>query len=130
MFTRNSTTILALTLGMLRMTASAATCESLASLNLPDTTITSALAVAAGALPSTGQGKQAQSFSDLPAFCRVAATMKPSPDSVIKMELWLPDAATWNGNFEANGNGGWNGNIAAGTLATGMRRGYAAAMTD
>jgi feruloyl esterase len=123
-----STSLLA---GFLQMAASAATCESLASLKLPDTTITSAVAVGAGAFaaPAAGRGKQGPSFEDLPAFCRVAATLKPSSDSEIKIELWMP-ATGWNGNLEANGNGGWTGSIAPATLAAGLRRGYAAVMTD
>src|SRR5262249_51739652 len=42
----------------------------------------------------------------------------------------VPAAATWNGKFEANGNGGWTGSITPATLATGLRLGYAAAMSD
>jgi feruloyl esterase len=112
--------------------ASAATCESLSTLKLADTTITMAQTVAAGAFtpPATGgRGGNAAQFADLPAFCRVAATIKPTPQSDIKIELWLP-AAGWNGKFQATGNGGWNGNIDTGALATGLRRGYATASTD
>jgi feruloyl esterase len=109
----------------------AATCEDLAKLSLPNTTVTLAQSVAAGALPApTGRGgAQANPYGDLPAFCRVAATLKPSSDSDIKIEVWLP-ASGWNGKFEAVGNGGWNGNIDQGALATALRRGYAAASTD
>ena len=71
-------------------------CESLASLVLPHTTITTAQSVAAA--------------DGLPAYCRVAVTSKPSADSDIKIEVWLP-ASGWNGKFEAVGNGGWNGTI-------------------
>ena len=113
----------------------ATTCESLSSLALPQTTITLAQSVAAGAftVPATGRGGRGgdpnAAFKDIPAFCRVAATMKPSSDSDIKFEIWMP-AAGWNGKFEANGNGGWTGSITPATLATGLQRGYAAAMTD
>jgi len=111
-----------------------ATCESLSSLSLPDTMITMAQPVAAGAFtpPAAGRGgrgPQANPYKDLPAFCRVAATIKPTSDSDIKMEIWLP-ASGWNGKLEANGNGGWTGSIAPATLAAGLARGYAAAMTD
>jgi feruloyl esterase len=95
--------------------ACAATCESLASLKLPDTTITLAQEVAAAA--------------NTPAYCRVAATLKPSSDSDIKIEVWLP-VAGWNEKFVANGNGGWSGAITPNTLAMMVRRGYATAMTD
>src|SRR5262249_61361038 len=96
--------------------ASAATCESLASsLKLPHATITTAQGVAAGAfVPAAGGGRGGRGgenpFGDLPAFCRIAATLKPTSDSDIKIEVWMP-ASNWNGKFEAVGNGGWNGNI-------------------
>ena len=109
----------------------AATCESLSSLKLPDTTITTAQSVAAGAFKSAGGGGRGggNQFADLPAFCQVAATLKPTSDSDIKIELWLP-ASGWNGKFQAVGNGGWNGNVDQNALATGLRRGYATASTD
>ena len=47
---------------------------------------------------------------NLPAFCRVAATIRPSKDSDIKIEVWLP-ADGWNGKFQGVGNGGWTGSI-------------------
>lgn len=93
----------------------AAPCESLAMLALPDTTITSAQAVAAN--------------KDLPSYCRVAATLKPSSDSDIKIEVWMP-ASGWNGKFEAVGNGGWSGGIVTNALAAGVQRGFATASTD
>ena len=115
----------------------AATCESLASLALPNATITAAEAVEAGAFSQPG-GRGGNAFADLPAFCRVAATLKPTADSDIKMEVWLPAPraegapgnTAWNGKFLMVGNGGWNGNIDRNALATGLLRGYAAASTD
>ncbi len=110
--------------------AAGTSCESLASLKLPDATITMAQSVAAGAFaPAGGGGRGAAGFSDLPAFCRVSATLKPTADSDIKMELWLP-AANWNSKYQATGNGGWNGNIDTNALATGLRKGYATSSTD
>ena len=109
--------------------AQGTSCESLASLALPNTTITLAQAVPAGELPQAGRGGRGAAPLTVPAFCRIAATLKPSSDSEIKMELWLP-ASGWNGNFEGNGNGGWTGSIAPATLASGLQRGYAAAMSD
>jgi feruloyl esterase len=114
--------------------AMGATCESLSSLSIPHSTIV-AESVAAGAFappaPAGGKGKAkgGDSYANLPAFCRVQVTSKPSADSDIKIEYWLP-VAGWNGNFEANGNGGWSGSITPNTLAAGMQRGYASAMTD
>jgi feruloyl esterase len=115
--------------------ASAATCEALASLMLPEATVTLAQPVAAGAFtPPGGQGgrggAQAQSaFATLPAFCRVAATLTPTPHSDIKVEVWLPEA-NWNGRFMGVGNGGWTGSINYGAMSDALRRGYATASTD
>jgi feruloyl esterase len=108
--------------------ATAGSCESLASMTLSGGAITMAQPIAAGAL-TIPVGRGGGSISNLPAFCRVAATLKPSADSEIKMELWLP-ASGWNGKFEANGNAGWTGSISQGTLAAGLTRGYAASMSD
>src|SRR5438105_37399 len=123
--------------------AYAATCESLKSVSLEHTTITSAQSVAAGefSLPSLqGAAQQNTLFKQLPAFCRIAALLKPSADSNIKMELWMP-LANWNGKFQAVGNGGWAGAISyadraaaanggAGGMAGALQKGYAAASTD
>ena len=109
--------------------ASAATCENLSSMKMSGATITSAQTVAAGAFTAPGGRGGAANFSDLPAFCRVAATLTPTPESDIRIEVWLP-ASGWNGKFQAVGNGGWNGNIDTNALAGAVRRGYAAASTD
>jgi|RhiMetdeSRZDD1v2_1073273.scaffolds.fasta_scaffold11431_3 feruloyl esterase len=113
------------------MPLGAAPCENLGDLKLPDTTITLAQSVPAGGFaPAGGAGRGGgNQFGDLPAFCRITATLKPSSDSNIKIEVWMP-ASNWNGKFEAVGNGGWNGNIDNNALATGLRRGYATAATD
>jgi feruloyl esterase len=109
--------------------SAAATCESLSSLALPNTTITMAQTVAAGAFTPPAGGRGPANFGDVPAFCRVQATLKPSSDSDIKMELWLPAAASWNGKFRGTGNGGLGGGagVNPGALANGVRRGYATA---
>ena len=104
-----------------------AACTRLASLTLPNTTVTSAQVVPAGQFkPPAGNAAE---FADLPAFCRVALTLAPSRDSDIKSETWLP-LSGWNGKFQEVGNGGWNGDIQYDALAEALRRGYAAASTD
>ena len=70
------------------------------------------------------------SLKSLPPFCRVAATLTPSQDSDIKIEVWLPTATNWNGKFQGVGNGGWAGSIAYSALAAALKRGYAASSTD
>ena len=109
--------------------ASAATCESLATAKLTNGTVTMAQPVAAGTFTQPGGRGGANAFADLPAFCRVAATLTPTKESDIKIEVWLP-ASGWNGKFQAVGNGGWNGNIDTNALAAALRRGYAGASTD
>ena len=113
-------------------TAGAASCEALKSLALPDATITLAATVPAGEfeLPQGAPPRRpAPNFKDLPAFCRVAATLAPSNDSDIKIEVWMP-AAGWNGKFQAVGNGGWSGAIVYPSLARALAHGYATASTD
>jgi Tannase and feruloyl esterase len=104
-------------------------CESLTTLALTNTTITSAMSVAAGAFkPPAGPGQPAPTEA-LPAFCRVAGVAKPTSDSEIKFELWLP-ASGWNGKYEQVGNGGFAGTIPLSAMADPLLRGYATAGTD
>jgi feruloyl esterase len=129
--------ILSLSLCALALPGLAATCESLASLKLADATITSAAVIAPGAfqIPAAGdakgggKGKGPNPYAALPSFCRVTATLTPSKDSDIKVEVWLP-SASWNGKYQAVGNGGWAGTISYPAMATAMERGYATSSTD
>ena len=75
-------------------------------------------------------GNQASPYAMLPAFCRVAMTLTPSSDSDIRIEVWLPDSSTWNGKFEAVGNGGWAGTISYPAMAAALAAGYATTSTD
>ncbi|HMD99354.1 MAG TPA: tannase/feruloyl esterase family alpha/beta hydrolase [Terriglobia bacterium] len=108
-------------------------CESLAKLSLPDTKITLAQSVAAGAFipppspfPTPGGPP---SYKDLPAFCRIVAEVAPTADSDIKIEVWMP-ASGWNGKYRGQGNGGFAGIIDYPGMGAAMRRGYATAGTD
>jgi feruloyl esterase len=103
-------------------------CEPLKTVALPRATITAAEFVAAGA-PAPGRGGRGGAAATLPAHCRVAVALKPSADSHIEMELWLP-TENWNGKFLAVGNGGWAGSISFDAMAGGLRRGYATASND
>ncbi len=116
--------------------ASAASCDSVASLALPDGKITSAVLVAAGAFtpPMGGGGLMGGPggiavFKTAPAFCRVTATLAPTPDSDIKIEVWMP-AENWNGKLVGIGNGIWGGSIIYSELAEPLARGYATVATD
>src|ERR1700683_1375957 len=86
--------------------STAASCEGLAALALPDTTITLAKAIPAGTFAPSG----GRAIDDLPAFCEVHGILKPTGVSVIHFEVWLP-AGNWNGRLEGVGNGGLAGTI-------------------
>ena len=100
-------------------------CESLAALQLPQTTISAAAPVGSGSFTPPA----AKPIAGLPAFCRVAGVIRPSADSQIGFEVWLP-AAGWNGKLQGVGNGGFAGEISYDGLASAIGRGYAAASTD
>jgi feruloyl esterase len=109
----------------------ATSCESLPSITLPHATVRLATPIDAGAFPAPpGRGPNAGAvYKTLPAFCRVAATLKPTIDSDIKIEVWMP-AAGWNGKLQSVGNGAWAGTISYPAMATALAAGYAAASTD
>jgi hypothetical protein len=97
-----------------------AACETLAKLTLPNTFIDKAEAVTSG---------EFQTIKQLPSFCRVAGSIRPSSDSDIRFEVWMP-LTGWNGKFQGIGNGGFAGTIGFGGLGSAVKYGYAAASTD
>jgi feruloyl esterase len=127
--------MLTVALSLAASLASAAPCEHLKVLSLPNTTITGAELVMAGPYVQPGQGQTqgrgrgAAPQPTVPAHCRIAAVLAPSSDSHIEMEVWLP-TEDWNGKFQAVGNGGWAGVISYPAMATALREGYATASTD
>ena len=71
--------------------ASAATCDSLRSVSLPNVAVTQAAVVSAGQFSPPGSGgKVPPAAAKLPEFCRVAATLTPTRDSDIRIEVWMP----------------------------------------
>ena len=113
--------------------AASMACSDLVGLKLPQAKVTSAEVVKKGAFqwPETSQvprGFQLDPAS-LPELCRVAATLTPSDDSIIRMEVWLP-TSEWNGKYHTVGNGGWAGSIQYRGLIETVKRGYATASTD
>ncbi|MEP7367252.1 MAG: tannase/feruloyl esterase family alpha/beta hydrolase, partial [Acidobacteriota bacterium] len=62
--------------------------------------------------------------------CQVSLTLRPSADSDIKSEVWLPAAAAWNGKFLMEGGGGFVGSVNTGGMTKAVREGYATASTD
>jgi feruloyl esterase len=113
-------------------------------LKLDKATITSAAMVPEGPAPTRAGGPArggaaagataapARPAATLPAHCRVQIVLKPSSDSLINMEMWLPPAGQWNGKFMGVGNGGFAGSIQGLTneMPQALRLGYATAGTD
>ena len=112
----------------------AASCESLAQLALPEAKVTSAQIVAQGTFaPPAGMtgylaGDLAM-YKALPEFCRVLVDAKPSADSDIKIEVWLP-TKDWNGKLRGQGNGGFAGELNYAEMALAVSQNYATATTD
>lgn len=100
-------------------------CERLSSLALPNIAIAVAQSNPAGAFtPPEGDP-----LDKLPAFCRIAGVMRPTSDSYIRFEVWMPSEG-WNGRFLGAGNGGFAGAIDYRTLGGNLKRNYATAATD
>lgn len=62
--------------------------------------------------------------------CRVSITLRPSADSEIQSEVWLPAAVAWNGKLLMAGGGGFVGSVNSGGMAKAVREGYASVSTD
>jgi len=108
-------------------------CSDLAKLGLTfegNTSIVSATAITGGSVVTS-----AGTLEKLPSFCQVVGVSKPTADSNINFEVWLP-TDTWNGRFMSSGEGGYVGtlNYTRKGLDGGMdeiiRRGYVTASTD
>src|SRR4051812_16720580 len=104
---------------------SGSACAALASRHVANATITTTEIVAGGTFTP-----DSASAIDVPRpICRAAATLRPSSDSDIRIEIWLP-LQGWNGKLQAVGNGAFNGAIAYPAMADALARGYAAVSTD
>lgn len=104
--------------------AIAADCASLAGDQLPNTTIQASEVPAGTFHPPYGDP-----VTELPTFCRVTGVIRPSSDSDIRFEVWLPETG-WNGKYLGVGNGGFAGSIDFRTLGGNLKNGYATAATD
>lgn len=126
------TVFLLMVIALSGATATAQDSKKLADLKLPDTTIVSADVVAAGAFKAPGgafEGPGPSPYANLPAFRRVTGSIKPTSDSDIRFEVWMPEA-NWNGKLLGADNGGFAGRINYMSLSLYLARGYAVASTD
>jgi feruloyl esterase len=107
--------------------AQAEDCQAIGALVLPHATVTQAASFAKGAeIAKVGE----QILTAPLDFCRVQITSRPTDDSDIRIELWVPLETAWNGKFTQLGNGGFAGEIPLGSMAAGLASGYAVAGTD
>jgi feruloyl esterase len=119
--------LMALAIGFLQPNKlPAQSCERLMQMALANASHVEARTIISGTVQPNGNAK---TVSGLPTFCRVTATLRPTPDSQIGTEVWLPQS-NWNGKFLAVGSGGWGGSIAYAGMADALRRGYATSATD
>src|SRR3989454_10814391 len=115
---RYAAIVLTLVLALASRTARAASdCASLTSVTPEASTITSAAIVTP---PATINGVAVS----VP-FCRVQGVARPSSDSEIKFEVWLPPtAAAWTGRMKVNGTGGYAGATPYARLAQDIGDGF------
>ena len=106
--------------------ASAATgdCAGLIGLRLPGARVTAAAMQTR--YPPEAEAKTVPAAP----FCRVGITARPTADSDIRIELWIPEGGLWNGRYLQVGNGGFAGAIPYRSLMAGLGKGYAVAGTD
>ena len=108
--------------------AAAASCASLVTLSQPGSVlITSAVPFPGGSFT----GPDGTVYENVPPFCEVSAVLTPTTDSLINVEVWMPNPG-WDGRFEGIGNGGYAGNFAlpAPAMVDGLMQGTAVASTD
>jgi hypothetical protein len=113
----------------------AGSCESLASLRLPDVASITAKSFAggtfqppdpAGFVPTPARPHASPPISGLPPFCEVSIVIAPA----INIEIWLPLPGAWNNRFRGVGGGGYAGTISWTALASAVIGGYSTASTD
>jgi hypothetical protein len=115
--------------------SAAASCDSLATLELPDVASIVAKSFPGGTFQppdpagfvATPQNPHASPpMPGLPAFCEVSIVVEPQ----INIEIWLPLPGAWTNRFQGVGGGGYAGTITWTALATAVEGGYATASTD
>jgi len=107
--------------------AAAADCGALAGKTFGGATITAATNVTP---PSSLVGMDPPTPVAVNApFCRIQGSIKPSSDSDIGFEVWLPPQGAWNGKYEGIGNGGFAGSLIYPAMDWALEGGYAVSGT-
>ena len=112
--------------------AADSTCDGLKAITLENARVTSAEIVIAGSFRPADlkpDAPEVSLYQKAPEFCRARIEAKPSGDSHIQIEVWLP-VANWNHKLRGTGNGGYAGALDYRGLAGAVLGGYAGVATD
>jgi len=101
---------------------SAAECTALRTWRLPQAEVTDAAETLPGDAPVPMRSTE--------PFCRVQVLARPTTSSSIRIEVWLPRRAQWNGRFTSIGNASLAGSVPHRGMALRLGAGYAVAGTD
>ena len=111
-------------------TASAAECRSLLGKTFGNASIAQSDDVSSPvSIGNPGPGRPSGVTVTAP-FCRVQGVIKPSADSDIKFEVWLPPGDAWNKKYQGVGNGGFAGLFPYPAMNRALGAGYAVSSTD
>jgi feruloyl esterase len=99
--------------------------ERIQALTLDRVTVREVSVVQAGAFRPTGTTPP---LANLPAFCRVQASVSTSADSIVTFEVWIPER--WNGKLVVTGNGGYGNTPGYRDMGNALAQGYAAVGGD
>jgi feruloyl esterase len=116
-----------------RSPIAATACSALVGVPLLDGTVTSATDITAPFTTTANSNAATAPTITVSApfpFCKVTTKLTPTADSSILTELWMPDAAHWNGKFLGVGNGALTGAIWHTSMVRPLQAGYAVANSD
>jgi len=112
-------------------TQAATSCESLNGLTVIGFgTITSATRITAPFQTPASSGSALITVSAAFPFCKVTASIKPTSDSDVQMEIWMPEGTNWNSKFLGVGNGALTGAIWHTSMVRPLQAGYAVANSN
>ncbi len=98
-------------------------CEAFIGMQFPDGEITLSKTIPAGNFETPNGDTY-----PVPAFCRVIGVSRPTEQSTIHFEVWLPE--DWNGRYYQHGQGGGGGQINYQALVGFLLEGNAVAASD
>ena len=104
-------------------------CSGLQSAPIVMVTVGSAELVPRSRFTLPDQSNAGTAAIELPEYCRVTALAKPTPESAIEIEVWMP-TTDWNGKLLGTGNANFCGGVNPLQMALGLREHYATVGTD